>query len=198
MTEEAHSSTEIHSTTIENLMETREDDDSLSTEPLLHPVSSSTSSEKTKPLPREADSLIRSLLLDSLDPEEAEILQKDEDYFATAIANLKAELSAKLKAKAREISSGSAPSHDDTDEAAPGRDPSRSPDKLRTPSVDSESKEEEEKTDRASRSRTLARKKQSHKRRSSLEKLHDALREMNFDSMMPLGPRRTTVIYITN
>lgn len=36
-------------------------------------------------------------------------------------------------------------------------------------------------------------KKRNTKRRSSLEKLHDALKEMRFDRMLPLGPRRCTV-----
>lgn len=36
-------------------------------------------------------------------------------------------------------------------------------------------------------------KKKNSKRRSSLEKLHDALKEMRFDTMLPLGPRRCTV-----
>lgn len=39
------------------------------------------------------------------------------------------------------------------------------------------------------RGRTMVRKR-ANKRRSSLEKLHDALREMNFDAVLPLGPRR--------
>jgi len=42
------------------------------------------------------------------------------------------------------------------------------------------------------RSRSAVRKKNA-KRRSSLEKLHDALKEMRFDTMLPLGPRRCTV-----
>jgi hypothetical protein len=42
------------------------------------------------------------------------------------------------------------------------------------------------------RSRSVVRKKNT-KRRSSLEKLHDALKEMRFDTMLPLGPRRCTV-----
>ncbi|CAL8115828.1 unnamed protein product [Orchesella dallaii] len=35
-------------------------------------------------------------------------------------------------------------------------------------------------------------KRKNSKRRSSLEKLHDALKEMRFDTMLPLGPRRCT------
>lgn len=42
------------------------------------------------------------------------------------------------------------------------------------------------------RSRSVT-KKRNTKRRSSLEKLHDALKEMRFDAMLPLGPRRCTV-----
>jgi len=44
------------------------------------------------------------------------------------------------------------------------------------------------------RGRSVEKRKNS-KRRSSLEKLHDALKEMRFDTMLPLGPRRCTVTF---
>lgn len=132
-------------------------------------------------LPAGADELIKSLLLSSMSPQEAEILRSSEDYLASTLARLKEELSAKVRERTRKSSGDQAESS------------VSSTTHLEKPTETSDSKEEDEKNDEVLRSRSTCRKKPQTKRRSSLEKLHDALREMNFDSMMPLGPRRALV-----
>ena len=143
----------------------------------------SSTAESSKPcLPAGADELIKSLLLSSLSPEEADVLRSSEDYLASTLARLKEELSAKVRERARKLSGENAESS------------VSSTTQLDKVGTTTDSRDEEDKSDDvSSRSRSVARKKPQTKRRSSLEKLHDALREMNFDSMMPLGPRRTLV-----
>jgi len=132
----------------------------------------------------EADDLL-SVFFSKLTPDEAEVLRSSD--LANTLVTIREELSAKVKERerARQMSG-------ESEESSVS---SNTPfDKTTAPA--SESKDEEDRGDEQSRSRSTSRKKPQGKRRSSLEKLHDALREMNFDSMMPLGPRRNLVCYL--
>lgn len=124
----------------------------------------------------DTDVLLRDYLEKSLSDERR--AKMSAENWAKLMDSLKCQLNAKLD----ELSDGNL----EVEDPAPA-----TPDNHSTASDDIE-KEEVSNEDIGRKSRSIVKKKNS-KRRSSLEKLHDALREMGFDSFMPRGPRRTTV-----
>lgn len=136
----------------------------------MQPKGNETSSALT---PTETAEIIKKLIHSSYSAKEADNLLKNPSTITTLLHIFKEQVQ---KLPSIQISGTESESGDqaissgtnEADEEVPG--PSTSP----------------------GRSRTKTRKKNT-KRRSSLEKLHDALQEMRFDAMLPLGPRRCTV-----
>lgn len=132
---------------------------------------SSTSSSDVNP---NALEYLKQFLMTSADPEEREFFLANPDNLKHIFFKIKSEISA-AKGHRNEESGNSQETTADIDQD-------------KTQAAD-----DEEETQERGRSRE---KKKNSKRRSSLEKLHDALKEMRFDTMLPLGPRRCTVIVV--
>lgn len=137
----------------------------------------------------ETEELVKRFIRQSVDANEADSILKNEDAISQVFLLLKQQVQQLFHDEQPSVPSASPTLNSNATEVAPANE---SVTELPTLSID-DSKDAEPTETGTHRSRSTTRKK-SAKRRSSLEKLHDALQEMGFDADLPLGPRKCTVM----